>query len=94
MYMSAHRATGQHLGLRAVRSLGSCGSLIFSCTCIFRVHLHLSMNLCITLYRIRDSESCAELLLERMDTVDIKDSGGRLAWRSLITCSVSHIIRN
>ena len=30
--------------------------------------------------RIRDSESCAELLLERMDTSDInfKDSGGRL----------------
>ena len=31
--------------------------------------------------RIRDSESCAELLLERMDTSDInfKDSGGRCA---------------
>lgn len=31
-------------------------------------------------YSIRDSESCTELLLERMDTSDInfKDSGGRL----------------
>jgi hypothetical protein len=28
---AAHWVTVQHLGLKAVRSLGSCGSLIFSC---------------------------------------------------------------
>ena len=30
-----------HVALKAVRSLGSCGSLISSCTCIYMYNLHV-----------------------------------------------------